>query len=100
MEKEIHVMKEGILEPVKTIEFAAPIVPVLKPGGQIRICGDFTLTTNKATDLEQYPLPKIEDLFAQLSEGNSFTKLDLCDTYFQLELGDQSKGFVVMNTPK
>lgn len=52
MEKEIHVMKESILEPVKTIEFAAPIVPVLKPGGQIRICGDFTLTTNKATDLE------------------------------------------------
>lgn len=100
MEEEIHVMEEGILQSVKTIEFAAPIVPVLKQGGRIRICGDFKLRTNKATDLEQYLLPKIEDLFTQLSGGNSFTKLDVCDTYFQLELDDQSKGFVVMNTPK
>ena len=95
-----RLVAEGILEPVKTADSAAPIVPVLKSDGRIRICGDFKLTTNKATNLEHYPLPRIEDLFARLSGGNSFTKLDLRDAYCQLELDEQSKELVVINTHK
>lgn len=41
------------------------------------------LTVNKATELKQYPLLKIEDLFAQLSGGPWFTKLNLRDAYFR-----------------
>ncbi|XP_054723056.1 uncharacterized protein K02A2.6-like [Uloborus diversus] len=83
-----------------TAEFAAPIVPVLKQDGRIRICGDFKLTTNKITELEQYPLPNIEDLFAQLSGGTLFSKLDLRDAYCQLQLDEDSKNLVVINTQK
>ena len=55
---------DGIIEPVQFAEWAAPIVPVLKPDGTARICEDYKLTVNKAAKLDAYPIPRIEDLFA------------------------------------
>lgn len=46
---------------------------------------------NKATYFKQYPFPKIEDLYSQLSGGNSFTMLLLRVAYCQLELDEKSK---------
>ena len=41
------------------------------------MCGDYKLTINQASDTETYPLPHIEEIFASLSGGKTFTKLDL-----------------------
>ncbi|XP_064389221.1 uncharacterized protein K02A2.6-like [Halichondria panicea] len=71
----------GIIEPVKFSNWAAPVVPVLKPDGSIRICGDYKQTVNKAAKLDPYPLPKIENLFARLAGGKKFTKLDIAHAY-------------------
>lgn len=65
----------GILEPITYSECAAPIVPVMKPDGNIRICGDYKLTANVASRLDQYLLPRIEGLFIKLSGGTCFSKL-------------------------
>ena len=54
--------KQGIIDPVKFSEWAAPIVPVLKPDNSVRICGDYKVTVNLVSKLEQYPIPKLEDL--------------------------------------
>lgn len=56
--------KQGIIEPVKFSEWAAPIVPVLKPDSSAHICGDYKLTVNQVSKLEQYPIPKLKDLKA------------------------------------
>ena len=72
---------QGIIEPVKFSEWAAPIVPVLKPDNSVRICGDYKLTVNQVSKLEQYPIPKLEDLFEKLSGGEKFSKLDLSHAY-------------------
>ena len=77
-EKLERLTKEGIIEPVQYAEWAAPIVPVLKSDKtSVRICGDFKLTVNQVSKLDRYPIPKVEDLFATLADGKSFTKLDL-----------------------
>ena len=34
----------GILEKIDHSDFATPIVPVLKTDGNVRICGDFSVT--------------------------------------------------------
>ena len=87
------------LEPVEFASWAAPIVPVLKSNkSSIRICGDFKLTVNPVVKLDKYPIPKVEDLFAQLAGGKTFTKLDLSQAYQQLPLDEESKSYVVINT--
>ena len=74
------------IEPVSMSEWAAPIVPVLKLDGSIWICGNYKLTINQAAKPDVYPLPCVEDLFATLAGGKSFTKLDLAEAYQQIPL--------------
>uniref|UniRef100_A0A1X7VSN9 Reverse transcriptase domain-containing protein n=1 Tax=Amphimedon queenslandica TaxID=400682 RepID=A0A1X7VSN9_AMPQE len=56
-----------------------------KGDGIIRICGDYKVTTNMVASLDKYPLPRIEDLFASLSGGQTFLKLDLSQAYQQVK---------------
>ena len=53
-----------MIEPVRFSDWAAPIVPVVKSDGQVRI---YRLIANRASKRESYPLPKIEDLFASMT---------------------------------
>ena len=81
-------------------DWAAPIVPVLKQDGSVRICGDYKVTVNQAAKTDSFPLPRIDDLFASLAGGQAFSKLDLAHAYQQLELDEESKRLVVINTQK
>ncbi|CAF1519589.1 unnamed protein product, partial [Adineta steineri] len=92
-------VQAGILERVETSVWAAPIVPIKKPNGKIRICGDFKVTINPHMLVDQYPIPLIDELLARLNNGQQFTKLDLSDAYLQVELDEESKNLVVINTP-
>ena len=67
-------------------------------GKSLRICGDFQLTVNRASKLDRYPIPKIEDLFAALTGGKAFSKLDMSQAYQQLPLEESSKKYTVVNT--
>ena len=94
-----RLQKEGVLEPVELSEWAAPIVAVLKADRtNVRICGDFRVTVNPISKLDRYPIPKTTDLFAKLSKGKFFSKLDLSHAYQQLPLDKESKRYVVINT--
>ena len=69
-----------------------------KDGTSLRICGDFKVTVNQVSKLDKYPIPKIDDLFAQLAGGKMFTKLDMSQAYQQLVLEEDSRKYVVINT--
>ena len=71
IEKELdRLVKQGVIEPVSFSEWAAPIVPVLKKEGTVRICGDYKLSVNQASKIDSYPLPRIDDLLLHWQEGN------------------------------
>ena len=50
-------------------------VSVPKKDGTLRVCGDYKMTVNRCADVDQYPLPNAEDLFAMFSGGKIFSKL-------------------------
>ena len=101
VEKELERLQlQGIIEPVKFSDWAAPIVPVLKKDGGIRICGDYKLTVNRAAKVDTYPLPRIDDLFAALAGGKAFSKLDLAHAYQQVPLDEAARKYVTINTQK
>ena len=90
----------GVIQPVQFSDWAAPIVPIMKSDGHVRICGDYKVTVNQAAKLEKYPLPHIEELFASLAGGKLITTLDLSHAYLQVPLDKHSRHFVTINTHK
>ena len=80
--------------------WVSPIVPVLKKGGSIRICGDFKVTVNQVLQVDQYPLPRIDNIFAALAGGRKFTKLDIIQAYLHMPLDEDSKKLLAINTHK
>ncbi|XP_048590142.1 uncharacterized protein K02A2.6-like [Nematostella vectensis] len=101
VERELdRLLEEGTIRPVQFSEWATPIVPIVKSDESIRICGDFKVTLNQVSKLDNYPIPKTEDLLAQLGGGVQFTKLDLSQAYQQLELDEESKKYTTITTHK
>ncbi|CAC5383702.1 unnamed protein product [Mytilus coruscus] len=92
--------KEGQIQQVEFSDWAAPIVPVVKENGSIRICGDYKVTVNAVSNLDNYTIPKTEDLYATLGGGQEYTKFDLNQAYQQIELDEDSKRYVTINTHK
>lgn len=99
-EELLRLQREDILEAVTSSEWTAPIVPVLKKDGSLRICGHYEVTVNPVAVVDKYPIPKAEELWARLSGGVKFTKLDLKDAYQQLVLEPTSRKLTTINTPK
>ena len=75
--------KEGVLECMRHSQWAAPIVLLSKKD----------VTANSALQVDQYPLPNPEDLFATFMGGQ---KLDLKQVYWQMPLGENDKELVIM----
>ncbi|KAL5510827.1 hypothetical protein EMCRGX_G006433 [Ephydatia muelleri] len=101
VEKELERLEKlDVIEAIQFSEWAAPVVPVVKCDGSIRLFGDYKLTVNRVANLECYPLPRIDDLLASLGKGKIFSKLDLANAYLQLALEDESKKYVTITTHK
>ena len=94
--------QDGILTKVSHSDWATPVVPIPKKDGLVRICGDFKVTVNPQLKVDQYPLPRIDDIFASLGGGKHFSisKIDLRSTYLQMEMDDESKTLLTLNFHK
>ena len=75
----------GVLVPVRNSRWAAPIVPVVRPDGRIRVCANFKCTANRAVQLDRYPLPKMEEMLAKIGAKRVWSKIDLASAYQQIE---------------
>ena len=91
----------GVVEKVTHSKWAAPVVPAPKGMGSLGCAVTiYKVTVNPALEVDRYPLPKPEDLFATLAGGKCFTKIDLTHAYQQMALDKQSRELVTINTHK
>ena len=63
----------------------SPAIFVDKKDGSLRMCVDYR-QLNDVTIKNKYPLPRIDDLFDQLSGAKVFSKIDLRIGYHQLKI--------------
>lgn len=90
---------QGIIEPVTSSQWATPIVSVVKPNGNVRICGDFKVTVNPALKAEHCVLPKVDDIFASLAGGQKFSKIDLTQAFLSMKVDEKDTELLTINTP-
>ncbi|XP_050524610.1 uncharacterized protein K02A2.6-like [Daktulosphaira vitifoliae] len=92
--------KEGIINKVKYSDWGTPIVPIVKPSGDIRICGDYKVTVNPYIKVERAPVPIIEELMVGIKTGGKFSIIDLSQAYLQFSLEEKSKELTAISTHK
>nr|XP_034837060.1 uncharacterized protein K02A2.6-like [Maniola hyperantus] len=90
--------RDGTIYRVDHSDFGTPIVPVIKTNGDIRICGDYKITINPKLKRDYYPLPRIDELFANLSNGDEYSKIDLRHAYEQVLLEESSQKYTAITT--
>ena len=101
MERELQRLDDkGIIYKVSGSDWAAPVALVPKKDGSLRVCGDYKTTVNPCADVDQYPLPTMEDFFATLAGGQVFSKIDLSHAYQQVQLNEDSLKYLTINTHK
>ncbi|XP_055912914.1 uncharacterized protein K02A2.6-like [Eupeodes corollae] len=87
-----------ILRPVETIQWATPIVVVGKSNASIRLCGDYKITVNPQLEIDRHPMPKKEELFHRIQDGEHFSKIDMSKAYLQIPLDKESKKNCVLSS--
>ena len=78
-----EMMQAGIIEP-STSNYNAPLYPVVKSNGDIRITLDLR-GINEETIKNQYQMPRIDRCLAALAGARFFSSLDLSNGYFQIK---------------
>lgn len=80
-------MDLGFIRPSISL-WKVPVIFVKKKDGSWRLCIDYR-QLNKVTIKNQYPLPRIDDLFDQMRGATVFSKIDLRSGYHQLRIKEE-----------
>ncbi|XP_055714375.1 uncharacterized protein K02A2.6-like [Phlebotomus papatasi] len=90
--------QKGIIKPVTSSEWAAPIVVARKANGSVRICGDYSTGLNQVLEDNKYPIPTPDDIFQKLASGKIFSNIDLSDAYLQIPVDEDSQKLLIIHT--
>ncbi|KAL4348382.1 hypothetical protein GQ457_17G011120 [Hibiscus cannabinus] len=81
-----ELQNKGFIRP-STSPWGALVLFVKKKDGSMRLCIDYR-QLNRVMIKNNYPLPRIEDLFDQLRDASVFSKIDLRSGYYQMKVKD------------
>ena len=77
MEKEIETLLSlGCIERCEATWVMPTIMVTKANNSDLRMCIDFR-ALNKDMLIENYPIPRVDDVLSQLGKGKYFTKLDI-----------------------
>ena len=79
-----ELLSKGFIQP-SISPWGAPVLFVKKKDRSLRLCIDYR-QLNRVTIRNQYPLPRIDELFDQLQGSRLYSKIDLRSGYHQLRV--------------
>jgi Reverse transcriptase (RNA-dependent DNA polymerase) len=89
LRSQLHdLLEKGFIQPSSRI-WGSPILFVNKKDGGSCLCVDYR-ALNNVTVKNSYPLPRITDIFDQLTGAKFFSKIDLRSEYHQIRLHKDS----------
>ncbi|XP_065186196.1 uncharacterized protein K02A2.6-like [Sycon ciliatum] len=91
--------KAGVITKVeRPTDWCSPLVSVLKPNGNVRVCVDLK-RLNASVKREHYPLPTVDDTLAQLNGSTIFSTLDTTSGFWQIPLSEEASLLTTFITP-
>ena len=105
-----HAYREEVLKELNELEkagiiqesdssWAAPIAVVKKKDGRLRICVDYR-KLNQVTQVDAYPMPRIDDLLDSVGQSTYIATLDLAKRYWQVSVAPEDRPKTAFTTPK
>ena len=81
-----------------TNDWASPIILVGKKDGKLRLCIDYR-RLNSVSNMDAYPMPRIEELIDNLGGAKFISTLDLSRSYWQVPVEAESQARTAFTTP-
>ena len=90
---------QGVISKVQNpTQWCAGMVIVPKKSGGVRVCVDLK-PLNRCVLREYHPLPKVDEVLAQLTGAVMFSKLDANSGFWQVPLSEKSRELTTFITP-
>ena len=80
-----------------TSPWSSPVVLVKKKDKTMRFCIDYR-RLNAITTKDAFPLPRIDEIFDQLTDAKYYTKFDFKSGYFQVPLSKEDRAKTAFST--
>ncbi|XP_041989092.1 uncharacterized protein LOC121740463 [Aricia agestis] len=86
IENEIEkLLKDGVIEPTNS-PWRAQVLVTTSTTHRKRLVIDYSLTINRFTELDAYPLPNIELIVSKVAQHKVFSQIDLKSAYHQVPI--------------
>ncbi|EYC40917.1 hypothetical protein Y032_0589g363 [Ancylostoma ceylanicum] len=93
-----RMVADDVLSPNDHSDWAPPIAVVQKKNRSIGLCADYSTGLSDALEQHHHPLPPPDDILAKLNRGRYFSQLGLAEAYLQLEMDEDSRPLLTINT--
>lgn len=85
-------LKDGIIEESYS-PWRAQVLVTQTENHKRRMVIDYSQTINRYTELDAYPLPRIDDIVNAVASYEVFSSIDLKSAYYQIAITDEDKPF-------
>jgi transposase InsO family protein len=93
-------VRKGVAVPCPDSNWSSPLTVVEKKDGRPRVCEDLRKVNAVTKGRDAYPIPRIDNILANLQGTKYITALDLKDAYWQVPLTEEAQKILAFAVPQ